>query len=212
MLFIRIYFIKLESVYSFQVWIESIEWREVHIDNIAAAIIEYIEKNPGSYLRQIKTELNISMGTLQYHLRKLEKENKITSSRNGLYKCFFVTRMFKDNEKEIIRYLNQETPRRIIMFVIEQVQPTQNDIARNLRITPPSITWNLKRLLNSKIIIEKKDGRYKRYLLSPDIDSISLSKLLRSYYPNLWNRWSDKLAEIFLSLTYNAENKDKDKK
>jgi predicted transcriptional regulator len=186
--------------------------REVYIDNIETKIMEYIEKNPGSYLRQIKTELNISMGTLQYHLRKLEKENKITSSRNGLYKCFFVTRMFKDNEKEIIRYLNQETPRRIIMFVIEQVQPTQNDIARNLRITPPSITWNLKRLLNSKIIIEKKDGRYKRYLLSPDIDSISLAKLLRSYHPSLWNRWSDKLAEIFLSLTYNAENKDKDQK
>ena len=55
----------------------------------------------------------------------------------------------------------------------------------------------------------KKDGRYKRYLLSSDIDSILLIKLLKSYYPSLWNKWSDKLAEIFLSLIYNAENKGK---
>ncbi|CAN5874211.1 hypothetical protein BH23THE1_BH23THE1_29120 [soil metagenome] len=185
------------------------EWRDIYIDNIETTIIDYIQRKPGSYLRQIKTELNISMGTLQYYLRKLEKENRVTSSRNGLYKCFFVTETFKDNEKQIIGYLNQETPRRIIMFIIEQVQPTQNDIAKSLLITPPTITWNLKRLMNSKIIVEKKDGRYKRYLLSSDIDSISLTKLLRSYYPSLWNGWSDKLAEIFLSLTYNAENKDK---
>lgn len=174
-------------------------------------IINYIRENPGSYLRQIKSELGISMGTIQYYLRKLEKEEKITSSRNGLHKCFFIIGIFKESEKEIIRYLNQETPRRIIMFIIEQGRPTQNDIAQNLRITPPTITWNLKRLMNSKILIEKKDGRYKRYLLSSDIDSILLTKLFRSYYPSLWSRWSDRLAEIFLSLINDAENKDKKK-
>lgn len=178
-------------------------------DSTEMKILNYIKENPGSYLRQIKTELDISMGTTQYYLRKLEKDNKISSSRNGLHKCFFVTGIFKDNEKEIIRYLNQETPRKIIMFIIEQVQPTQNDIAKNLLISPPTISWNLKRLMISKIIVEKKDGRYKRYLLSSDIDSVLLIKLLRSYYPSLWNRWSDKLAEIFLSLIYDAENKDK---
>ena len=178
-------------------------------DNIEMKIVNYIKENPGSYLRQIKTELGISMGTMQYYLRKLEKEDKITSSRNGLHKCFFVTGIFKDSEKEIIRYLNQETPRKIIMFIIEQSQPTQIDIAKNLLISPPSITWNLKRLMISKVITEKKDGRYKRYLLSSDIDSILLIKLLKSYYPSLWNKWSDKLAEIFLSLIYNAENKGK---
>jgi predicted transcriptional regulator len=178
-------------------------------DNTEMKIVNYIKENPGSYLRQIKTELGISMGTIQYYLRKLEKDEKITSSRNGLHKCFFVTGIFKDREKEIIRYLNQETPRKIIMFIIEQVQPTQNDIAKSLLISPPTITWNLKRLMISKIITGKKDGRYKRYLLSSDIDPILLTKLLRAYYPSLWNRWSDKLAEIFLSLIYDAENKGK---
>jgi hypothetical protein len=33
--------------------------------------------------------------------------------------------------------------------------------------------------------------------------------VLKSYYPSLWNKWSDKLAEIYLSLSFDAENKEK---
>lgn len=177
-------------------------------DGNEAKIMAYIRDNPGSYLRQIKTGLSISMGTIQYHLNRLEKDNKISSSRNGLHKCFFVTGIFKDNEKEIIKYLNQETPRKIIMYIIEEGQPSQTDIAKNIEISSPSINWNLKRLIESNVIKEKKDGRFKRYTLSGEIDSVLLTKLLKNYYPNVWDRWSDKLAEIFLSLSFDTENKD----
>jgi predicted transcriptional regulator len=172
-------------------------------------ILEYIKENPGSHLRRIKADLGISMGTTQYYLRRLEKEEKISSSRNGLHKCFFVTGIFGDNEKDIIKYLNQETPRKIILYIMQQGQPTQTDIARELGITSPTVSWNLNHLTFSKLITEIKDGRYKRYLLNPTIDPLVLTKLLKSYYPNLWNKWSDKLAEIYLSLSYDPENKEK---
>lgn len=51
-------------------------------------ILDYVKNNPGSHLRRIKNDLGFSMGTIQHYLRKLEKEEKINSSRNGLYKCF----------------------------------------------------------------------------------------------------------------------------
>lgn len=172
-------------------------------------ILEYIKDNPGSHLRRIKIDLGLSMGTIQYYLRKLEKEGKITSSRNGLHKCFFVSGIFGDNEKDIIKYFNQETPRKIILYIMQQGLPTQTDIALELRVTSPTISWNLNRLTSSKIITEIRDGRYKRYSLNPNIDPLVLTKLLKSYYPSLWNKWSDKLAEIYLSLSYNAENKEK---
>jgi DNA-binding transcriptional ArsR family regulator len=92
---------------------------------------------------------------------------------------------------------------------MQQGQPTQTDIALELRVTSPTISWNLNRLTSSKIITEIRDGRYKRYSLNPNIDPLVLTKLLKSYYPSLWNKWSDKLAEIYLSLSYNAENKEK---
>lgn len=172
-------------------------------------ILNYVKENPGSHLRRIRNELGFSMGTIQYYLNKLEKEEKIISSRNGLHKCFFVTGIFGEKEKNIIKYLNQDTPRRIILYIVQQGHPTQTDIAKELRVTSPTINWNLNRLTSSKIITETKDRRYKRYSLSADIDPLVLTKLLKSHYPSLWSKWSDRLAEIYLSLSYDAENKDK---
>lgn len=126
-------------------------------------ILNYIKENPGLHLRRIKGDLGLSMGTIQYYLNKLEKEEKITSSRNGLHKCFFVTGIFGDNEKDIIKYFNQETPRKIILYIVQKGQPTQTDIAQELGITSPTVSWNLNRLITSKIITEAKDGKYKRY-------------------------------------------------
>jgi predicted transcriptional regulator len=172
-------------------------------------ILNYIKENPGLHLRRLKHDLGFSMGTIQYYLNKLEKKEKITSSRNGLHKCFFVTGIFGENEKDIIKYLNQDTPRKIILYIVQQGQPTQMDIAQELGITSPTVSWNLNRLTISKIITETKYGRYKRYSLSSNIDPLVLTKLLKSYYPSLWNKWSDKLAEIYLSLSFDAENKEK---
>ncbi|TBR09323.1 MAG: winged helix-turn-helix transcriptional regulator, partial [Candidatus Nitrosotenuis sp.] len=39
----------------------------------AERMLQFIQQNPGSHLRQIKRELNLSMGTIQYHLNTLEK-------------------------------------------------------------------------------------------------------------------------------------------
>jgi predicted transcriptional regulator len=172
-------------------------------------ILDYVKDNPGSHLRRIRNDLGFSMGTIQYYLNKLEKEEKITSSRKGLHKCFFVTGIFGDQEKDIIKYLNQDTPRRIILYIVQQDHPTQTDIAMELRVTSPTIKWNLNRLISSKIITETKDGRYKRYSLSSNIDPLVLTRLLKAHYPSLWSKWSDRLAEIYLSLSYDAENKDK---
>ena len=30
---------------------------------------------------------------------------------------------------------------------------------------------------------------------------------MKNYYPHIWDNWSDRLVEIFLSLTYEKDNK-----
>ncbi|MGN6624781.1 MAG: winged helix-turn-helix transcriptional regulator [Candidatus Nitrosocosmicus sp.] len=170
-------------------------------------IINHIKENPGCYLRQIKKSLHLSMGSIQYHLNKLEFEGKIISQKSGLYKHYFPIDVFKEHEKDIMTFLTQETSREIIMFIAEKSSPTQTDIAKKLRIAPASINWHLKRLLNANIIREIKDGKYKRYILSPDTSSLNVGKLLKNYYPSTWDKWSNRLAEMFLSLSSVEEKK-----
>lgn len=173
-------------------------------DDTVGKVLCFIQDNPGCHLRRIKRAMNVSMGTVQYQLDKLEKMGRITSSRRGLYKYYFAAGLFKENEKDILEVLTHETARKILMFIIEQKNPTQTDIVNTVRISPRSISWHVGRLVALKIITEIKDGKYKRYQLHEN-DAKYILTLLRSYYPSIWDKWSMRVVEMFLSLSISRE-------
>jgi predicted transcriptional regulator len=174
-------------------------------DDTVDKVLCFIQDNPGCHLRRIKREIGISMGTVQYHLHKLEKMGRVTSTRRGLYKYYFPAGLFRENEKEILEVLTHETARKILMFIIEQKSPTQTDIVNSVRISARSISWHVGRLIALKMIREIKDGKYKRYQLQDDAKDILT--LLRSYYPSVWDKWSMRVVEMFLSLSSSRELK-----
>jgi predicted transcriptional regulator len=141
------------------------------------------------------------MGTAQYQLARLEKIGKITSTKKGLYKYYFPSGIFQDNEKHILQVLNQETAREILMFIIERKNPTQSDIVNKIGISAASVNWHVRRLIAFKIIDELRVGKYKRYQLYDLDDSKYIVALLKNYYPSIWDKWSNRLAEMFLSLS-----------
>lgn len=139
------------------------------------------------------------MGTAQYHLGLLEKAGSVTSNRFGLYKHYFAAGVFQENEKNLLEVLSNETARDILMFIIEKGNPTQSEIASRIGVSAPSISWHVRRMAEKRVITELRERRYRRYQLRGNPKD--LVTLMRSYYPSLWDRWSNRLAEIFLSLS-----------
>ena len=168
-------------------------------DNTTDQILRFIEENPSCHLRKIKKELDLAMGTVQYHLDRMEKAGRITSQKQGLHKHYFLVGAFEENEKQLLEVLSNETTREILMFIIEQKYPSQSEISKHIGISSPSVSWQIKRLQDLRVIEEIKEGRFKRYKLRGD--SKQFVALLKNYYPSIWNRWSSRLAEIFLSLS-----------
>ncbi|MGQ0796078.1 MAG: winged helix-turn-helix transcriptional regulator [Nitrosopumilaceae archaeon] len=166
-------------------------------------VLRYIQENPGCHLRQIKRELTISMGTTQYHLNLLEKQGKISSERHNLFKYYFPIGLFEQNERDILKILNQETAREILMMILEKKNPTQTDIVDLIGISPASVSWHIKRLVELGFIMELKDGKFKRYLFK--IEPKHIVSLMKNYHPGLWSRWSNRLAEMFLDLSREGE-------
>jgi predicted transcriptional regulator len=172
-------------------------------DNATDQIHRFIVENPGCHLRKIKKELDLAMGTVQYHLDKLEKAGRITSQRQGLHKYYFVVGAFEENEKQLLEILSNETAREILMFIIEQKNPSQIEISKHIGISSASVSWQIRRLLDYGIISEIKEGKFKRYNLQGD--SKQVVGFLKNYYPSIWNTWSNRLAELFLSLSKGGE-------
>ena len=141
----------------------------------------------------------MSMGTTQYHLNLLEKQGKVSSERHNLYKYYFPIGLFEQNQRDILKILNQETAREILLIILEKKNPTQTDIADTIGLSSASVNWHIKRLIELGLILENKDGKFKRY--SFGIDTKHIVSLMKNYHPNIWNKWSDRLAEMFLSLS-----------
>ena len=171
-------------------------------EETAERILLFVQNNPGCYLRKIKEMIQISQGTVQYHTDRLEKAGKITSTRNGLYKHYFPVGVFEKNEKEILQTLGQETARRILMILVEQHTPTQTDIVKNTRLSPSSINWHMRRLIDLRLVMEIKEGKHRIYQLEDrKATSTYITALMRNYYPAIWEKWSDRLIDIFLSMS-----------
>ncbi len=103
--------------------------------NTTDRILVFVRENPSCHLRRIKKELNIAMGTVQYHLDRLEKAGKLTSQRHGLHK-YYCAAGFEENEKQLLEVLSTETAREILMFIVERNNPSQTEIGEYIRISP----------------------------------------------------------------------------
>lgn len=170
----------------------------------AQRILEYIQKNPGCHMRQIKRNVDLSMGVTQYHLSLLEKMGKITSERHTLRRSYYPVGLFEKDERQILKILNQETRRNILLFIIEKKNPTQTDIIEKIKISAASVNWHIQELIKFNIIHETRDGKYKRYDLVGNSDYIVA--LIKKYHPRIWQKWSDVLAELFLTMGVPEKN------
>jgi predicted transcriptional regulator len=179
----------------------------VHVEDgksgeISERILQFVQNNPGCHLRKIREMIGISQGTVQYHTDRLEKMGRITSTRSGLYRHYFPVGIFQNNEKEILQILRQETTRQILMFIVERQAPTQTDIVNSVGISASSVNWHMRRLIEFRLVEEIKEGKYKRYQLQDrKVSSKYITELMRNYYPAIWEKWSDRLIEIFLSMS-----------
>ena len=150
------------------------------------------------------------MGVIQYHLYSLEREGRILSRRNGLYKRFYPNLVFGDYQQEILDVLSQETERDLLLYLINNPNSTQKELAEYAQISAGTINWHMKRLVESNLVQAKHEGQFVRYVVSGDAQEIL--RLVQSYHPSIWERWADRFADALTEISSTEEkNKGKDR-
>lgn len=171
-------------------------------------VFEFIYNNPGSHFRKIKKELDLSIGTIQYQVNKLEKDGKIVSIRHRFYKFYFPNGVFQEHEKEILQVLNNASLRNVLLLIIERKNPSKHEITKFLNISYSSVNWHLEQLMSYDMILENRDGKVVRYSMNDNVNYVpEIIKLLKSHYKSIWNSWANRLAEIFLLLSVDEDRK-----
>jgi len=126
-------------------------------------ILEFITANPASHLRKIKSNLCYSMGTIQYYLTMLEKEGKIKFTKTRFYKNYY---SINESDEKILSIFNLNSPRSIVMYLIQHESATHQDITRGVGLSSSTISWHMKRLIELQVVQTKYSGKYTMYSLT----------------------------------------------
>lgn len=183
--------------------------KERNIHHNRSRIHKYIVDNPGCHLRKISKELKLAMGDTQYHLRILEKTSLIKSRRIRFFRMYYAASVLGERQEFILAMLGQEVPRDIILFLLENPGSTQGEIARHKGFSAPTINWHMSRLIEVGLIQSNKQGKFVNYHVVGDVRDFT--SILRVYYPTIWSKLSNRLAELFLDISSASMSQSHDK-
>jgi len=83
---------------------------------------------------------------------------------------------------------------------MENSGATQKYLAQYTGFAAATISWHMSRLIEMGIVYSSREGKFVKYYIRGDIADLVI--LLKSYYPSIWDKLSDRLAELFLGITY----------
>jgi predicted transcriptional regulator len=126
-------------------------------------ILKQIGETPGIRYRELVRSTGLSNGTLEYHLRILERTHKvkvdISDGKRGRYYPIDILA----NESNIIGFIRNNVSRQIVTFILEHELCTFGEILEHIKKVPSTLSWHLKRLSKAAIISVTYGKEYQLY-------------------------------------------------
>ena len=163
-----------------------------------ADIYNFILLNPGTYLRKIFKDVGLAMGDTQYHLSVLEKKGYVKSMKVGKHRHYYPMSVNSGQDELILALLGQTTTRDILVYLIENIGPTQSELSNFKHFSTPTIYWHMKRLISSGLVVGFKEGSVIRYYVR---DISSLTECIRRFMPDTWMNLASKFADMYSNVT-----------
>jgi len=130
------------------------------------SLYHHILAYPGVSFTILRKVFSTPEGTLRYHLRQLEKGERISSRLRKGRRCFFPAEgsdlqiSLKDRAPDLSLSPSQE---RILFTVNRRPGMDQKDLARTLGMNRFTLAYNINRLMEGGLIMRWRDGREIRY-------------------------------------------------
>jgi predicted transcriptional regulator len=118
------------------------------------AIFNHIKTNPGDHFRSIMNELNLEVGTLSYHVNKLESEGLIKSRQDGMYRRFYTIDARIDG-----KLILSELQERILNFIKTNPGISGSNIANEFGMDRKIITYHVGVLQKIGFVYTEPSGR-----------------------------------------------------
>jgi predicted transcriptional regulator len=121
------------------------------------ALLGYVTATPGAHFSKIRDDLQLGTGETQHHLRRLDREGAIESRKDGDYRRYFPSGRFSGFEQDALGYLRRETPRGLVISLLEDPDASASDLAERLGVSASTVSKYAAEL-ESAGLLSREDG------------------------------------------------------
>ena len=159
-------------------------------------VFSEIKNNPGIRFRELMKKVGITNGVMSYYLQKLEQSESVWIERTPRVTRFYSSDLSED-EAKLVKRLRQETPKKILVALVENDQLTFKEIVLKIAKSPSTTSFYLSQLVKENIINTSKSASVKIYFSA---EKKRIANLIGEYHPDIIEQSSDNWADIISSL------------
>ncbi|MCX8174535.1 MAG: winged helix-turn-helix transcriptional regulator [Thermoplasmata archaeon] len=163
---------------------------------VRRSIYNLIAEVPGIHFRELQRKLGLEVGTLDYHLNRMEKEGLIYAVKDRYYKRYY-TKEVDARDFELMAVLRQEKPRRIVLHLLLNPGSTHAEIGKELNLALSTTTFYLD-MLCRKGVVNAVRGEKVQYFVSESERAVNA--LIR-YRQSFLDKLVDRFLEVWLEST-----------
>lgn len=145
-------------------------------------VYTYITGNPGCTAPELARETEMNIGTVRYHIHRLQDEGRVVLQKIGKYARVFVnSHTYDEREKLIAAHLHSENSRRIIGALMDSPGISNQALSEKLDMEKSLVYRHVQRLFDDGIITFEREGNHKLYFISQGAKE-PLIKLMPRHY------------------------------
>ena len=107
------------------------------------------------------------MGTVRYHIQRLESEGKIVLKKIGKFtRLYRNSSTYDDREMVIASHVRNETSRQILEAILESPGMTNHSLSERFNLDKSTVYVHMQKLINDEIVVSQIDGKQKLYFIA----------------------------------------------
>jgi predicted transcriptional regulator len=160
-------------------------------------IYNYIQEHPGLHERELARQLEISLGTIDYHLYYLRKKELVITKSDGHYTQYYAAGKIGEKDKKLFAILRQKAPRKIIIFLLLNHYSYHRNICEHIGLAPSTTSFHLNKLVDLEIINKMQTGRETIFSIrEPEYISDLLITHKKSFIDSAVSRFADTWLDL----------------
>jgi predicted transcriptional regulator len=133
-------------------------------------------------------------GQLTHHLNYLQKASLIKTLGAGEYLRYYANMQISDKERKVLELMRQKSVRHILLYLLEYKRCNHEQLVKSSDLSPATISWHIKKLVDSKIVDKAVVGRNSFYSIN---DFELAKKTLVKYRESFLDKIVDRFIEMW---------------